>query len=207
MAKSTEGPGPALLFLLVCDLELQRGRGGGRGTPNMHVPVYKMNFPKKKPMKIAAMTTRREGRKAVEFDIMWSGGGIFLILTPSSCKETKVVQFHTHDGTFNSLCQRAALSSNLYLSVLLVQLADLCLKPPALLLHLLQLRILHGRLGLHRDRIHRILPDKVQKVTSGGCLAHGFIQLWRSLAGQAACGNKTSSYERSNSTEAVMSAP
>lgn len=30
----------------------------------MHLPVYKMNFPRKNPMKIAAMTTRREGREA-----------------------------------------------------------------------------------------------------------------------------------------------
>lgn len=65
-------------------------------TADMHLPVYKMNFPKKNPMKIAAMTTRREGRKAalasrprrlVEFDVMWSEWGIFLILTPSSCKK------------------------------------------------------------------------------------------------------------------------
>lgn len=61
----------------------------------MHLPVYKMNFPKKNPMKMAAMTTRREGREAVgasrprrlvEFVVMWSERGAFLILTPSSCR-------------------------------------------------------------------------------------------------------------------------
>lgn len=31
---------------------------------SMHLPVYKMNFPRKNPMKMAAMTTRREGREA-----------------------------------------------------------------------------------------------------------------------------------------------
>lgn len=30
----------------------------------MHLPVYKMNFPRKNPIKMAAMTTRREGREA-----------------------------------------------------------------------------------------------------------------------------------------------
>lgn len=59
----------------------------------MHLPVYKMNFPRKNPMKMAAMTTRREGREAVlasrprrlvEFDVMWSERGTFLILIPSS---------------------------------------------------------------------------------------------------------------------------
>lgn len=34
-------------------------------TVGMHLPVYKMNFPRKNPMKMAAMTTRREGREAV----------------------------------------------------------------------------------------------------------------------------------------------
>lgn len=89
MAKSTERllAFPALLFFIVI-LNCREG-----GTPDMHVPVYKMNFPKKKPMKIAAMTTRREGKKAVEFDVMWSGGGIFRILTQSSCKETKQNRF------------------------------------------------------------------------------------------------------------------
>lgn len=60
----------------------------------MHLPVYKMNFPRKNPMKMAAMTTRREGREAelasrarrlVEFVDMWSERGAFLILTVSSC--------------------------------------------------------------------------------------------------------------------------
>lgn len=60
----------------------------------MHLPVYKMNFPRKNPMKMAAMTTRREGREAelasrprrlVEFVVMWSERGAFLILTVSSC--------------------------------------------------------------------------------------------------------------------------
>lgn len=59
----------------------------------MHLPVYKMNFPRKNPMKMAAMTTRREGREVVlasrprrlvEFDVMWSERGTFLILRPSS---------------------------------------------------------------------------------------------------------------------------
>lgn len=67
---------------------------GGEGTTGMHLPVYRMNFPRKNPMKMAAMTTRREGREAVlasrpsrvvEFDVMWSERGIFLILMPSSC--------------------------------------------------------------------------------------------------------------------------
>lgn len=42
------------------------GVGWGRGGPqlSMHLPVYKMNFPRKNPMKMAAMTTRREGREA-----------------------------------------------------------------------------------------------------------------------------------------------
>ena len=57
-----------------------------------------MNFPKKNPMKMAAMTTRREGREAVvasrprrlvEFVVMWSERGAFLILIPSSCKKEK----------------------------------------------------------------------------------------------------------------------
>lgn len=70
-------------------------RSRGRGdTAGMHLPVYKMNFPRKNPMKMAAMTTRREGREAVlasrprrlvEFDVMWSERGVFLILMPSSC--------------------------------------------------------------------------------------------------------------------------
>lgn len=64
-------------------------------TAGMHLPVYKMNFPRKNPMKMAAMTTRREGKEAVvaslprrlvEFDVMWSERGTFLILRPSSCK-------------------------------------------------------------------------------------------------------------------------
>ena len=59
----------------------------------MHRPVNKMNFPRKNPMKMAAMTTRREGREVVlasrprrlvEFDVMWSERGTFLILRPSS---------------------------------------------------------------------------------------------------------------------------
>lgn len=71
-----------------------RGRGGRGGTTGMHLPVYKMNFPRKNPMKMAAMTTRREGREAelasrprrlVEFVVMWSERGAFLILTVSSC--------------------------------------------------------------------------------------------------------------------------
>lgn len=61
----------------------------------MRLPVYKMNFPRKNPMKMAAMTTRREGREAalvsrarreVEFDVMWSERGAFLIRIPSSCE-------------------------------------------------------------------------------------------------------------------------
>lgn len=64
-------------------------------TAGMHLPVYKMNFPRKNPMKMAAMTTRREGREAalasrprrlVEFDVMWSERGTFLILIVSSCE-------------------------------------------------------------------------------------------------------------------------
>lgn len=60
----------------------------------MHLPVYKMNFPRKNPMKMAAMTTRREGREAelasrprrlVEFVVAWSERGAFLILRDSSC--------------------------------------------------------------------------------------------------------------------------
>lgn len=52
--------------------------GAGR-TAGMHLTVYKMNFPRKNPMKMAAMTTRREGKEAaeasrprrlVEFDVM-----------------------------------------------------------------------------------------------------------------------------------------
>lgn len=39
-------------------------RVGGGAQLSMHLPVYKMNFPRKNPMKIAAMTTRREGREA-----------------------------------------------------------------------------------------------------------------------------------------------
>lgn len=73
--------------------------GAGAGdTAGMHLPVYKMNFPRKNPMKMAAMTTRREGREAVlasrprrlvEFDVMWSERGTFLILTPSSCNRER----------------------------------------------------------------------------------------------------------------------
>lgn len=37
---------------------------GGGPQLSMHLPVYKMNFPRKNPMKMAAMTTRREGREA-----------------------------------------------------------------------------------------------------------------------------------------------
>lgn len=69
--------------------------GAGAGdTAGMHLPVYKMNFPRKNPMKMAAMTTRREGREAVlasrprrlvEFVVTWSERGTFLILIPSSC--------------------------------------------------------------------------------------------------------------------------
>lgn len=68
--------------------------GAGVGdTAGMHLPVYKMNFPRKNPMKMAAMTTRSEGREAVvasrprrlvEFDVMWSERGTFLIITTSS---------------------------------------------------------------------------------------------------------------------------
>lgn len=36
----------------------------GGAQLSMHLPVYKMNFPRKNPMKMAAMTTRREGREA-----------------------------------------------------------------------------------------------------------------------------------------------
>lgn len=36
----------------------------GGPQPRMHLPVYNMNFPRKNPMKMAAMTTRREGREA-----------------------------------------------------------------------------------------------------------------------------------------------
>lgn len=77
----------------------------GRGdTAGMHLPVYKMNFPRKNPMKMAAMTTRREGREAVlasrprrlvEFDVMWSERGIFLILIPSSCNRVGGVEKKT----------------------------------------------------------------------------------------------------------------
>lgn len=71
-----------------------RSGAGAGDTAGMHLPVYKMNFPRKNPMKMAAMTTRREGREAVlasrprrlvEFEVMWSERGTFLILTPSSC--------------------------------------------------------------------------------------------------------------------------
>lgn len=67
--------------------------GAGLGdTAGMRLPVYKMNFPRKNPMKIAAMTTRREGREAalvsrprrlVEFVVTCSMRGAFLILIPS----------------------------------------------------------------------------------------------------------------------------
>lgn len=69
--------------------------GAGEGdTTRLLLLLYRMNFPRKNPMKMAAMTTRREGREAVlasrsrrlvEFDVMWSERGIFLILRPSSC--------------------------------------------------------------------------------------------------------------------------
>lgn len=81
-------------FLVVPGL-FQFGARGGGDTAGMHLPVYKMNFPRKNPMKMAAMTTRREGREAalasrprrlVEFDVMWSERGTFLILIVSSCK-------------------------------------------------------------------------------------------------------------------------
>lgn len=75
--------------------------GAGAGdTASMHLPVYKMNFPRKNPMKMAAMTTRREGREAVvasrprrlvEFDVMWSERGTFLILIISSCKTKEII--------------------------------------------------------------------------------------------------------------------
>lgn len=67
-------------------------------TAGMLLPVYKMNFPMKNPMKMAAMTTRRDGREAVlasrpsrlvEFGVMWSERGIFLILKPSSCVKNR----------------------------------------------------------------------------------------------------------------------
>lgn len=70
-------------------------------TAGMHLPVYKMNFPRKNPMKMAAMTTRREGREVVlasrprrlvEFDVMWSERGTFLILRPSSCSRAEKQQ-------------------------------------------------------------------------------------------------------------------
>lgn len=73
---------------------------GERDTAGMHLPVYKMNFPRKNPMKMAAMTTRREGRelelasrprRLVEFVATWSERGTFLILTVSSCKREKGV--------------------------------------------------------------------------------------------------------------------
>lgn len=73
---------------------------GERDTAAMHLPVYKMNFPRKNPMKMAAMTTRREGREVelasrprrlVEFVATWSERGTFLILTVSSCKRGKGV--------------------------------------------------------------------------------------------------------------------
>lgn len=87
MAKSTER-------LLGFSRPFDSGAGAG-DTAGMHLPVYKMNFPRKNPMKMAAMTTRREGREGVpasrprrlvEFDVMWSWRGTFLILIPSSCK-------------------------------------------------------------------------------------------------------------------------
>ncbi len=87
MAKSTER-------LLGFSGLFHSGAGVG-DTAGMHLAVYKMNFPRKNPMKMAAMTTRREGKEAelasrprrlVEFDVMWSERGTFLILTPSSCK-------------------------------------------------------------------------------------------------------------------------
>lgn len=55
-----------------------------------------MNFPRKKPMKMAAMTTRREGREAalasrprrlLEFDVTWSERGTFLSRTLSSYRQ------------------------------------------------------------------------------------------------------------------------
>lgn len=104
MAKSTE----RLLgfFFFFQALFSFRSRGGGSGevagdTAGMHLPVYKMNFPRKNPMKMAAMTTRREGREVVlasrprrlvEFDVMWSERGTFLILRPSSCSRAEKQQ-------------------------------------------------------------------------------------------------------------------
>lgn len=83
-------------FSVFPGLFLSGARAGD--TAGMHLPVYKMNFPRKNPMKMAAMTTRREGREAVlasrprrlvEFDVMWSERGIFLILIVSSCKRRR----------------------------------------------------------------------------------------------------------------------
>ncbi len=96
--------------------------GAGAGdTAGMHLPVYKMNFPRKNPMKMAAMTTRREGREAVldsrprrlvEFDVMWSERGTFLILRPSSCNRgrggMKDMSFHSRAGNSQQISSWAA---------------------------------------------------------------------------------------------------
>lgn len=58
----------------------------------LHASLYKMNFPRKNPMKMAAITTRREGRGLVtlslkdtaEVDPGLSECATFLSLRPSS---------------------------------------------------------------------------------------------------------------------------
>lgn len=58
----------------------------------LHASLYKMNFPRKNPMKMAAITTRREGRglatlslkDAAEVDPGLSECATFLSLKPSS---------------------------------------------------------------------------------------------------------------------------
>lgn len=62
------------------------------------IVIYKMNFPRKNPMKMAAMTTSSEGRELAlccllimppEFDTMLSGRRAFRCLRPSSCTKHK----------------------------------------------------------------------------------------------------------------------
>ena len=75
----------------------------------LHASLYKMNFPRKNPMKMAAITTRSEGRglvtlslkDAVEVDPGLSECATFLSLKPSSLK-----------GQFS--CESFTLSEVLY---------------------------------------------------------------------------------------------
>lgn len=71
--------------------QAQRG-----ATPNPNPPHYKMNFPRKNPMKMAAMTTSRDGRelepwslpaRMAELGMALSALGALRILKPSSWGE------------------------------------------------------------------------------------------------------------------------